>query len=129
MSEHLITIVGTILLITGGKEWNGYDYRDDKSVELFSLDTNSSCTIRSLPYGASDHSQHQNLVLDGKKSWKLKDGYWYHSHSLPYYSQGSSIWPVDDGYIFLGGYDIMQTAVLLTHSGTIRQEFTLEYKT
>lgn len=143
------------ILITGG------DGDDRTSVELFSLKTLSSCTLPSLPSEAYGHSQYQNLVcgvgLGRKECWTLKDGNWITSHYLSHDRLGSSLWPVDDGHILLGGtggtenivfYSLLRandrnsesaqttqttasdSAVLLSsHSEDVRQMFTLKYKT
>ena len=67
-----------------------------------------------------------------KECWTLKDGAWSTSHHLSLARDETGIWPVEDGLILLGGSGsdaARTTAVLVTHTGDVRKQFTLKYKT
>lgn len=130
------------LLITGGKgltPWTHWGPDDDTrtSVEMFSLSSLSSCTKPqpSLPSEALRHSQTGNLVCGvgcGERQCWTRDnqtGGWSVSHNLGEYSWGSSLWPVQEGAIVVGGYGDGTTAVLVTHAGDVQPAFELQYKT
>ena len=119
------------LLLTGG------DDDDYTSVELYSLQSQSSCRLASLPGGAWHHSQHQNILCGVgaglSQCLSLKDGTWSSLHQLDGNRWLSSVWPVSDGLVVLGGCcdddDTLTTAVLATTDGEVRQLFTLQYRT
>ena len=106
-------------------------------MELYSLQSRSSCRLASLPGGESSHSQHQNIICgvgtDDSQCWSLKDGTWSTFNQLDGNRVGSSVWPVSDGLVVLGGCcdddDTLTTAVLATTDGEVRQLFTLQYRT
>ena len=106
-------------------------------MELYSLQSRSSCRLASLPDDAFGHSQHRNILCGvgtgSSQCWSLKDGTWSTSHYLDGYRFGSSVWPVSDGLVVLGGGyiddDTGTTAVLATTDGEVRQMFNLQYPT
>ena len=117
------------LLLTGGWDDTG------TSVELYSLQSQTSCRLASLPDGERGHSQHQNILCGvgpgNSQCWSLRDGTWSTSHQLDGDRRYSSVWPVSDGLVVLGGYgdDTGTTAVLATTDGEVRQMFSLQYET
>ena len=115
------------LLSTGGWDDTG------TSVELYSLQSQTSCRLASLPDGERGHSQHQNILCGvgpgNSQCWSLRDGTWSTSHQLDGDRFGSS---VSDGLVVLGGGKYggaNTTAVLATTDGEVRQLFTLQYRT
>ena len=105
------------------------------SVELYSLQSRSSCRLANLPNDEWGQSQHQSLICGvgsgNSQCWSLKDGTWSTSYQLDGDRYGSSVWPVSDGLVLLGGNDVdtLTTAVLATTDGEVRQLFTLQYRT
>ena len=118
------------LLLTGGWDDTG------TSVELYSLQSQTSCRLASLPDGERGHSQHQNILCGvgpgNSQCWSLRDGTWSTSYQLDGDRFGSSLWQVSDGLVVLGGGKYggaNTTAVLATTDGEVRQLFTLQYRT
>ena len=97
----------------------------------------SSCTQPqpSLPSDTSYHSQTGNIVCgvgdDDDQCWTrdTQTGEWRVSHSLGEDRQYSSLWPVEEGAIVIGGQGARTTAVLVTHAGDVQPAFTLQYDT
>ena len=119
------------LLLTGG-----YNDGSLTSVELYSLQSRSSCRLASLPDDAFGHSQHQNILCGvgpgNSQCWSLRAGTWSTSYQLDGDRFGSSVWQVSDGLVLLGGSgsnDARTTAILATTDGEVRQLSTLQYKT
>ena len=120
------------LLLTGGEG-------NRTLVELYSLQSRSSCRLVNLPgAGSVFHSQHQNILCGVgaglSQCLSLKDGTWSSLHQLDGNRWLSSAWPVSDGLVVLGGCcndddTTVTTAVLATTDGEVRQLFTLQYKT
>ena len=133
-----LTISGTpALLITGGCVGSGF-CDAITSVEVFSLSSLSSCTQPqpSLPSDTRGHSQTGNLVCGAgvydKQCWTRDNqtGEWRVSHSLGEKRYDSSLWPVQDGTLVIGGIgDASTTAVLVTSAGDVQPAFTLQYDT
>ena len=134
------------ILITGGE-----GYEAGNSVEVFSLQSLSSCKLLTgLPEdvlefisfstlgGPVQHSQYNNLMCGvgpgNLKCWTrdTKTSEWKESHELANDRGGSCNWPVENGVIFIGGSgygDARNTGELVLYEGGVEPWFTLEYDT
>ena len=120
--ENILSVAG--ILITGGFN------RDDRtSVEIFSLQSNTSCTLKSLPSPAGNHVQHNNMICKDNKCFTRDErtGDWSQSHQLKYVRDNTCVWEVEDGVILMGGYGSDTTSVMVRYDGTVEQTFDLQY--
>ena len=127
----MFTVPG--ILITGG----GYfDDESAKSVEIFSLQSNTSCTLKSLPSPARSHVQYGNMICTEDKWCMERDertGHWSLSHKLKFDRSSGSVWEVEDGVILMGGggyySDSSNTSERVRNDGEVEQTFDLQYDT
>jgi len=132
------------LLIVGGSQGQ----TKLSSVELFNLDSKTSCMLPSLPEHRRDHTLDGNLTCGGNSAalggsfsdcLSLTDsGTWEVTHSLfPYSRRQHSSWEVDQGVVLIGTYSTWnsddwpagETADLVRKDGWSEHAFDLDHRT
>ena len=133
------------LLISGGNSGGNLL----TSVELYNLETKTSCMLPNLPEYRRDHTLNGNLTCGGNGApaenklfsdcLSFSDsGTWEVTHSLfPYSRRGHSSWEVDQGVILIGTYagwgsddwPAGETADLVRKDGWSQHAFDLEHRT
>jgi len=118
------------IVITGG-------YNKGKSTEIYLPSSNASCSLPELPEVRSWHTQDGPWACGGEGGISTEvtcdqwsEGAWNQSHanlSVPRLSHVS--WATASGLYLIGGEYSLKTSELVKEDGSVKEGFTLKYKT
>ena len=101
-------------------------------MEIFSLESNTSCQIKSLPFDIMGHIQHGNRICGDKKCMtrNVTTDDWIQTHVLENKRDHSTAWAVEEGVILMGGWSSdNKTTEIAKYDGEVEQTFDLQYQT